>query len=186
MSSDHRPTLAARLRRHAAALVSLLALGALAAAVAACSISYKLNGASIDYATTKTISFELFPIKAPLVYAPLAVRFNDELQAKYANQTRLEQVRQDGDLQLSGAITGYSLSPQAVKSDAYASMTRLTIRVKVKFVSKPTPTDNFEKEFSAYRDFDATQLLTDVQDGLCEEMVDELVEQIFNATVANW
>ena len=66
-----------------------------------CTISYKLNGASIDYTTTKTISFEAFPIKAPLVYAPLAVNFNDELTGKFASQTRLEQVRQDGDLQIS-------------------------------------------------------------------------------------
>ena len=154
--------------------------------VTSCLISYKLNGASIDYALTKTISFETFPIKAPLVYAPLAVNFNDELTAKYANQTKLEQVRSDGDLQLSGAITGYSLTPQAVKADAYAAQTRLTIKVKVKFVNKHNSTENFEKDFSAYRDFDATLLLTDVLDGVCEEMVKELVEQIFNATVANW
>ena len=151
-----------------------------------CTISYKLNGASIDYTTTKTISFESFPIKAPLVYAPLAVNFNDELTGKFASQTRLEQVRQDGDLQISGAITGYSLSPQAVKADAYAAQTRLTIKVKVKFVNKKNPSEDFEQEFSAYRDFDATSLLTDVQDELCNEMIKELVEQIFNATVANW
>jgi len=152
----------------------------------ACSISYKLNGASIDYETTKTISFEYIPIKAALVYAPLAVNFNDELQAKFSNQTKLEQVRSDGDLQISGAITGYSLAPQAVKQDAYAAETRLTIRVKIKFVNKNNKTENFDKEFSAYRDFDATQMITDVQDGLSDEMIDELVEQIFNATVANW
>ena len=151
-----------------------------------CTISYKLNGASIDYTTTKTISFEAFPIKAPLVYAPLAVNFNDELTGKFASQTRLEQVRQDGDLQISGAITGYSLSPQAVKADAYAAQTRLTIKVKVKFVNKKNPSEDFEQEFSAYRDFDATRLLTEVQDELCNEMIKELVEQIFNATVANW
>ena len=152
----------------------------------ACSISYKLNGASIDYETTKTISFEYIPIKAAMVYAPLAVLFNDELQAKYANQTKLEQQRVDGDLQISGAITGYSLTPQAVKQDAYAAETRLTVKVKIKFVNKHNKTENFEQEFSAYRDFEATQMITDVQDGLCEEIVKELVEQIFNATVANW
>lgn len=152
----------------------------------ACSISYKLNGASIDYETTKTISFEYIPIKAAMVYAPLAVLFNDELQAKYANQTKLEQQKVDGDLQISGAITGYTLTPQAVKQDAYAAETRLTIKVKIKFVNKYNKSENFEKEFSAYRDFEATQMITDVQDGLCDEMVKELVEQIFNATVANW
>lgn len=151
-----------------------------------CSISYKLNGASIDYTTTQTISFEYIPIKAPLVYAPLAVMFNDKLQQKYINQTRLSQVKTDGDLQLSGAITGYSLSNQAVGKDAYAKMTRLTIKVKIKFVNKNNKTENFEKEFSQYEDFDASQLLTDVQDGLCDQLTDKLVEEIFNATVANW
>lgn len=164
------------------AIISLIT----AFGVTSCAISYKLNGASIDYETTKTISFEYIPIKAAMVYAPLAVTFNDELQAKYANQTKLEQVKGDGDLQISGAITGYSLAPQAVKQDAYAAETRLTIKVKIKFVNKKNKTDNFEKEFSAYRDFDASQMITDVQDGLCEEMTKELVEQIFNATVANW
>ena len=104
--------------------------------ITSCAISYKLNGASIDYESTKTISFEYIPIKAAMVYPPLAVTFNDELQAKYANQTKLEQVKTNGDLQLSGAITGYSLAPQAVKQDAYAAETRLTIKIKIKFVNK--------------------------------------------------
>ncbi len=167
-------------------ILSAFLCGILAIMLVSCTISYKLNGASIDYTVTKTISFENFPIKAPLVYSPLAVNFNDALQAKYASQTRLSQVRTDGDLQISGAITGYSLSPQAVKSDAYAAETRLTIKIKVKFVNKNNSTENFEREFSAYRDFDATQLLTDVQDDLCNEMIEQLVEEIFNATVANW
>lgn len=164
------------------AIISLIT----AIGVTSCAISYKLNGASIDYATTKTISFEYIPIKAAMVYAPLAVNFNDELQAKYANQTKLEQVRSDGDLQISGAITGYTLTPQAVKKDAYAAETRLTVKIKIKFVNKNNKTENFDKEFSAHRDFDATQMITDVQDGLCDEIIKEIVEQIFNATVANW
>lgn len=152
----------------------------------ACKITYKLNGASIDYTTTKTISIDYIPIKAALVYAPLGVNFNDKLQMKYVDQTQLQLQKVDGDLQISGAITGYTLTPQAVKADAYAAQTRLTIKVKIKFVNRNNKTENFEKEFSAYRDFDATELLTDVQDALCNEMVDELVEEIFNATVANW
>lgn len=158
----------------------------LALLLASCTISYKLNGASIDYATTKTISFENFQNKAPLVYAPLAINFNDALQAKYASQTRLSQIPQGGNLQLSGSITGYSISQLAPKADAFASESRLTIRIKVKFVNQVHSTENFEREFSAYRDFPATQLLSDVQDDLCNEMIKELVEQIFNATVANW
>lgn len=151
-----------------------------------CSISYQLNGASIDYTTTHTISFGYIDNKAALVYAPLTIMFNDALQQKYVNQTRLTQVDSDGDLQITGAITGYSLSNQAVNQEAYASVTRLTIKVKIKFVNKNNKSENFEREFSQYEDFDATQLLTDVQDDICTNLTEKLVEEIFNATVANW
>lgn len=167
-------------------ILSLISVVMMLMGITACSISYKLNGASIDYTTTQTISFEYIPIKASLVYAPLAVTFNDKLQQKYINQTRLSQVKTDGDLQISGAITGYSLSNQAISQDAYAQITRLTIKVKIKFVNKNNKSENFEKEFSQYADFEASQLLTDVQDGLCDEITDKLIEDIFNATVANW
>jgi len=167
-------------------IACLLACLLSAVCFTACTISYALNGASIDYSTTHTISFEYIPIKAPLVYAPLAVTFNDKLQQKYVQQTRLSQVQSDGDLQISGAITGYSLSNQAVNKDAYASVTRLTMKVKIKFVNKNNKSENFEKEFSQYYDFDATKLLTDVQDDACEELSDKIIEEIFNATVANW
>ena len=155
-------------------------------ALSACSISYQLNGASIDYTLTKTISFEYIPIKASLVYAPLAVTFNDKLQQRYVNQTRLSQVDKDGDLQISGAITGYSLSNGPVDKDSFASSTRLTIKVKIKFVNKNNKTENFEKEFSQFADFPSSQMLNDVQDDLCEELSEKLVDEIFNATVANW
>lgn len=151
-----------------------------------CSVKYKLNGASIDYTTTKTISFEYIQMKTNLVFIPLETKLNDELQKKYATQTRLTQVDNNGDLQVGGTITGYTFASQAVKEDAYASQMRLTVRVKIKFVNKNNKAENFEREFSAFREFDASEAVNDVQEGLCDEMIDELVEEIFNATVANW
>lgn len=151
-----------------------------------CSISYKFNGASIDYTKTKTISIAEFPIKAQLVYPPLAIAFNEGLKDMYTRQTRLNFVNRNGDIALEGEITRYDLTPQAVKQDAYASETRLTIAVKVRYTNKATPDEDFDKSFSAYRDFSSTELLTNVQDQLIEEIVQELAESIFNATVANW
>lgn len=151
-----------------------------------CSISYKFNGASIDYTKTKTISIANFPIKATLVYPPLAIAFNEGLRDIYTQQTRLNTVKTGGDISLEGEITGYDLTPQAVKQDAYASETRLTITVKVRYTNQAQPDQDFDRSFSAFRDFSATQMLTDVQDQLIEEIVDELTETIFNATVANW
>ena len=90
------------------------------------------------------------------------------------------------DLKMTGEITGYSLSPQAVGSDAYATQTRLTITVRVKYTDSKNPANDIDQTFSAYRDFSSSVMLTDVQDELCNEISKELVDLIFNATLGNW
>ncbi len=154
--------------------------------LSSCTISYKFNGASINYNLIKTISVSDFPIRAALVYPPLSEVFTNSLKDAYTQQTALQMVDVNGDLQVEGEITGYDLSPQAVGTDAYATMTRLTITVKVRFTNTKEPQYDFDRTFSAYQDFPSTQMLTDVQDGLIETITDELVDLIFNATVANW
>lgn len=162
-------------------LIVLLALTA-----TACTVAYKFNGASIDYTKTKTVSIADFPIKAQLVYAPLSQAFTEGLRDMFQRQTRLRLIKQNGDLKFEGEITGYDLTPQAVKENAYASETRLTIRVRVKFTNEKEPKLNFDQTFSAYRDFPATKMLNQVQDDLIKEIVEELTDNIYNASVANW
>lgn len=164
--------------------IGLLCL--IAIIVTACSISYKFNGASIDYTKIKTITIKDFPNQAPLVYPPLAQKFTEALKDIYVRQTRLDLVDNNGDLDLEGEITGYDLTPMAVKEDAYASQTKLTITIRVRYANRVNPDDDFEQSFSAYREFDANQMLQQVQDQLAEEITEELVDQIYNATVANW
>ena len=151
-----------------------------------CTISYKFNGAAIDYNTTKTISVAEFPIRAALVYPPLGPAFNEALKDIYTRQTRLSMVKTGGDLQVEGEITGYDLSPHAVTEEAYASQTRLPISVKVRYTNTKNPNLNVDQTFRAYRDFSSSQMLTQVQDELISQIVDELAELIFNATVGSW
>ena len=158
----------------------------LAVAVPSCRISYKFNGAAIDYTVYKTIHVSDFPIRAALVYPPLQQTFEIALLDYITRNTRLQTVDSSSDLSLEGEITGYSLSPQAVTEDAYASMTRLTISVRVKYTDALNEKNNIDQTFSAYRDFDSSQLLTDVQDELCSTISKELVELIFNSTLGNW
>lgn len=154
--------------------------------LSACTISYKFNGASIDYTKVKTISIKDFPNQAPLVYPPLSQQFTEGLKDIYIRQTRLNMVRDNGDLNLEGEITGYDLTQLAVKENAYASQSKLTITVKVRYSNRTNPDEDFEQTFSAYREFSNTQMLQDVQDALCSEMIKEIADQIYNATVANW
>ncbi|MDE6310491.1 MAG: hypothetical protein K2L96_01565 [Muribaculaceae bacterium] len=152
----------------------------------ACKIRYTLNGSSIDYNVYHTISVGEFPIRAALVYPPLQQTFENELLNYISRNTRLQTTDGASDLRLEGEITGYSLSPQAVTEDAYASQTRLTISVRVKYTDDKNPDKSMDQTFSAYRDFPATEMLTDVQDQLCQEISEELVELIFNSTLGDW
>lgn len=161
-------------------------LFALILMVQSCTVAYKFNGASIDYNKVKTFTITEFPIKAALVYAPLSQTFTEGLRDIFNRQTRLRPVKQNGDLTLEGEITGYNLTPQAVKDNAYASETRLTVTVRVKFTNKLDPKQSFDQSFSAFRDFSSTKMLTQVQDQLIKEIVDELTDNIYNASVANW
>lgn len=158
----------------------------LALMAAACSISYKFNGASIDYTKIKTITIKDFPNQAPLVYPPLSQNFTEALKDIFTRQTRLILVKNNGDLDLEGEITGYDLTPMAVKEDAYASQTRLTITIRVRYSNRVNPDQDFEQTFSAYKEFSADKMLQDVQQQLSKEIIDEIVDQIYNSTVANW
>lgn len=160
----------------------------LAGVVTACSISYKFNGSSIDYSKIKTISFENFPNRSVgFVWGPMETMFNTALQDIYMQQTRLTQVKRGGDLQLSGEITNYDAVNKGISADGYSNMVELRMTVKVNFVNSANPMENINgQQFSASREYESTQQLTSVQEELVTQMIKEIVDQIFNATVANW
>lgn len=152
----------------------------------ACTISYKLNGSALNYDVYHTIAIGDFPIRAALVYPPLQQEFENKLTDAITRQTRLQITDRNPDLEMTGEITGYALSPQAVGADAYATQTRLTITVRLRYTDTKNPANSTDQSFSAYRDFPSSEMLTDVQDELCREICDELTDLIFNATIGNW
>ncbi|WP_289856987.1 LptE family protein [uncultured Muribaculum sp.] len=152
-----------------------------------CTISYKFNGSAIDYNVYKTIHVGQFPIRAALVYPPLQQMFENALLDYIARNTRLQIVdTQNTDITLDGEITGYNLSPQAVSENAIAAETRLTISVRIKYTDSKNDKNNVDQTFSAYKDFDSNEMLTDVQDDLCQQITEQLIDLIFNATLGNW
>ena len=154
--------------------------------VCGCTVSYKLNGASIDYNTIKTITIETFSNRAAYQWAPMAPMFNNTLSDRYNSQTKLRQVKRDGDLVLSGEITSYDQTNKSISADGYSSMVQLKITVKVKFTNNKQHNDDFDKTFTANREYDSSQQLSAVQEELVQQMIDDIVDQVFNATVANW
>ena len=150
-----------------------------------CSVNYSLSGASIS-PDVKTFSVSYIANHAANKQATLSDVFTEGLKDKFRSDAGLSLTTSNADLQFSGSITDYTTSYQGVTASQLAAQTRLTIAVKIKFVNKNDEKQNYEKRFSAYRDFDATESLSNVEDALIAEISEEIIESIFMESVANW
>jgi hypothetical protein len=166
--------------------IKVALMAALVAIVSACSVSYKFNGASIDYTKTKSIQIADFPIRSAYVWGPMGPLFNNELKDMFASHTRLAQVRRNGDLKLEGEIIRYDQRNKSVSSEGYSAQTELSMTVNVRFTNNVNHSEDFEQQFTATQTYDSSLSLNSVQTELVGKMVNDICEQIFNACVANW
>lgn len=173
------------MKKSIAYIMMALSLAVTALIVHSCGI-YSFTGTSIQ-PEVKTVTINYFEYKALKVNPSLSNQMTEAMQDKFLKLTKLEQVEMEGDLEIIGAITGYDVKATAVTANESVAQNRLTVTVKVSFVNRKFPEDNFDdKSFSAYQDFDAMQSLESVEATLCEDIVEQLCEDIFNATVAQW
>ena len=136
-------------------------LAAVAFWIQSCGI-YSFTGTSIQ-PDVKTITINYFEYQALKVNPALSNQITEALQEKFLKLTKLELVDMDGDLEITGAVTGYDVKATAITANESAAMNRLTVNVKVSFINRKYPEDDFEdKGFSAYADFDASQSLDEV------------------------
>lgn len=166
--------------------LSYLVILVLSVMTIACSVSYKFNGASIDYSKTKTITIADFPIRSNYVWGPMASIFNNELKDMFSSHTKLTQVKRNGDLIIEGEITQYQQRNKSVTAEGYSAQTELSMTVNVRFTNNINHQEDFEKQFTATSTYETTQSLNSVQEELVTQMAKDIVDQIFNATVANW
>ena len=165
--------------------VRILVLSLAVLAVSACGI-YSFSGTSIK-PDVKTITINYVEYKAMKVNPSLSNDLTEAIRNQFRRMTNLEQVEMDGDLEISGQVTGYDVRASAVTAGDVAAMNRLTVTVKVDFTNRKYPEEDFSgKSFSAYGDYESTTSLDAVESALCAEIIDKIVEDIFNATVAQW
>lgn len=162
----------------------LLLCIAVALAAVSCGI-YSFTGTNIQ-PDVKTITIPLVEYKALRVNPSLSNQLTEALQDKFRKLTSLEQVDVDGDLELVCEVTDYDVKAVAVTAGEVAAQNRLTVTVKIEFSNRKYPEDDVSSSFSAYEDFDSSNSLDAVEGSLCETIVEKLVEDIFNATVAQW
>lgn len=165
-------------------LLSIAIIALTAVLSGGCGI-YSFSGTSIQ-SDVKTITLNYFEYKALKVNPTLSNDLSEAMKDKFRKMTRLEQVDEDGDMELEGAITGYDVRAAAITADEVAAKNRLTVTVHIKFTNNKYPEDNVEKDFSAYAEYDSTNTLDAVESTLCEQIVEQLAEDIFNACVAQW
>ena len=145
-----------------------------------------MSGTSIDYTKTKTIQINDLPIRSSYVWGPMAPMFNTQLKDIFSNQTRLIQVKRDGDLKIEGEITQYQQRNKSVSAEGYSAQTELSMTVNVRFTNNKNHSEDFEKQFTAQQSYDSSQSLNSVQEELMKQIFADICDQIFNATVANW
>ena len=166
------------MRKFIAIMAASLLLGA-------CGI-YSFSGTSIQ-PDVNSITVDFFEYKAVKVNPTLSNDLTEAIKNRFRRMTRLEQVEVDGDLEISGEVTGYTVAASAITADEVAAQNRLTITVKVSFTNRKHPEEDFtDKSFSGYADYDSTNTLDAVEATLTAEIVEKIVEDIFNATVAQW
>lgn len=165
-------------------ILLVLSLSVTAFILRSCGI-YSFSGTSIQ-PDVYTVNIHYFEYKALRVNPTLSNDLTEALKDQFRRLTRLEQVDEGGDLDVVGEIIGYDVKAMGITADEVAAQNRLTVNVKIYFTNNKYPEDNLEQSFSAYADFDATQSLDAVESSICEDIIDQLVEDIFNATVAQW
>ena len=163
----------------------IILLTAAISLLTACTVKYSLSGASIP-PDAKTFSVAYFPNNAPMVAPVLSATLTDELTQRFASRTSLVQVEEGGDFAFEGEIVGYSSTTSSVSSGDFALQNRLTISIKVKFTNAIDDKMSFNRNVSAYADYDSTKLLTEVEGDLIPQIVEQLVTDIFQASASNW
>lgn len=152
--------------------------------ISSCGI-YSFTGASIS-SDVKTISIQNFINKATLSPPLLSNNLTEGLRDKFISETNLTPLKTGGDVSFSGYVSNYSISPIAVQANETAAQNRLSISVKVSYINTLAEESNYDKTFSRYVDYDSSQDFNSIEESLNEQIIVQLIEDIFNEAFANW
>lgn len=150
-----------------------------------CSVKYSFTGTNLSK-EIKTFTVAYFPNRSKLINPNLSQQFTEALKEKLLKQTSLNESQENGDLIFTGSITNYEVRPIAIQKEDMAAQNRLTVTISLKYTNNKAHDEDFEKTFSAFEDFDSQSMLSDVEDGLVADILEKLLEDIYNATIANW
>lgn len=149
-----------------------------------CQVTYSTSGGQFSGASN--FSVENFKSQTALASPIYAQRLSESLKDLLLQQSPLKIIERAGDLRYEGFVTDYRIAPVAVQGNETASLNRLTITVKVKYTNTLEPSLSFDRSFSKFADFDAGLDLLSVEETLWTNINDQLLQEIYNASVGNW
>lgn len=149
-----------------------------------CNVKYNFTGTGKINA--KTFQVNYFQNNAEIVEVGIERTFTQKLQNTIQNQTNLDLVSSGGDLLYEGEIVEYRITPMAANANQQSSQNRMTITINVRYSSKNSEDDNFEKRFSFFYDYDANLLPSAVLNEALEIIYERITLDIFNESLAKW
>ena len=149
-----------------------------------CNVKYNFTGTGKINA--KTFQVNYFQNNAEIVEVGIERTFTQKLQNAIQNQTNLDLVPSGGDLLYEGEIVEYRITPMASNANQQSSQNRMTITINVRYSSKNSEDDNFEKRFSFFHDYDANLLPSAVLNEALEIIYERITLDIFNESLAKW
>jgi hypothetical protein len=163
----------------------LLMAGVGAGLLSACGrVTFNMSGASVAPAKTCTVNY--IENRAPLVNPRLSYLMTEGLKDKIQANSSLTLVTSNADVTFEGEVTGYQVQPQAVTAAGKAAKDRLTVTVKIKFDNVVKPENSFEKSFSRFAEYNTGTAFASVESTLVDEIIEQLMDDIFNAAFSNW
>jgi hypothetical protein len=152
-------------------------------------IKYSFTGTNID-PSIKTMTIQNFENNSGEGPSFLTTMVSEEFRTYFQRNSNLKLATQGGDIQLEGQILSYNFSPAAIQNSEtqgdIAGANRLTIRLQVRFHNTKDPKQDFDQAFSSFRDFPQSQNISQIDERSLREIVERMVQDVFNRSLANW
>ncbi len=149
-----------------------------------CRVNYGFTGGDVGEA--RTVSVDVIEARAPLATPLSAQVLTETLRDLLLAQTPLKLKREEGDVQYSGALTGYDVQPVNIQANETAALNRLTMTVSITYINKLEPKKNLEFSVSRFSDYDSSQDLVTVEESLARDIGKQLAQDIFDRTLGSW
>ncbi len=144
---------------------------------------YSFSGANTS---AKTATVHLITNQANIVVPSLSNNITEKLKDKIITGSTVAVVDNNGELDFSGSITSYAVTPIGAQANETAARNRLTITVSIDFKNTKDEKQNWTQSFSRFADYDSNKDLASVEQSLIEEITTQIVNDIFNKALVNW